>query len=674
MIYHIFLSLDIMDKNLGLSVTVGIEGSNTTHTLQTTTLMSIRESRDGKSLPLSAPHVTGNSASLPAYFVMKLSKPMPISMSIISEIDQHIKIQQFSANLTQESLINLIARQQLDSTNTTTDEGLDFRKSVFCAKFLDQHHIYHVSGPHVDKFTGAMVTKIPFTHPTNIPSILKLLRQQALFNFIIGSCIRECRPLDLPLPSDENHKDVQILDVNPISLTSICITFEHPSKESLATLEIDLGDINRDDIRCQLHALNMGTVCSDEFASKILQKCWSIPITMKSVIKKCLEKTEHLQQEIERKKEREELQLYILKDGSQQVYQNPLTQSGRDSSNPYFFDSVHGEILTDNLLFPQSNAISTQNSISAGTSSASFLAGLTDNLHRSNSSNSDVCNLNQSQYLKKFVCQPKAKTDIQPSINNLRLSGLPNKTNFQSQTNIKLEGNAPIKKTSVSKQSNTMLMSMLSDIPAANTQSNQFIQCNRPTGQNSCNQRNLNLNRPLQSQSITNKQSPCHGQFPSTGILNQKQPNDVETGVVEKQKKTRKRKSGMDAEGVNQAFGPRSPKSRKASDETPSNAVSIENSQSGVTKSTLPNIILPGRVDIKLKNDQSRQNNPTISYISTQQNNPSKFSTIQESPGSNLSTIIQRRDNFEIDSIKKEKKRKRAESTDNTKLGKFDND
>lgn len=37
---------------------------------------------------------------------------------------------------------------------------------------------------------GALVSSIPFTHPTHVPNILMVLREQALFNTIISSCVR----------------------------------------------------------------------------------------------------------------------------------------------------------------------------------------------------------------------------------------------------------------------------------------------------------------------------------------------------------------------------------------------------------------------------------------------------------------------------------------------------
>ena len=36
---------------------------------------------------------------------------------------------------------------------------------------------------------GILVDSIPFSHPAQVPNILKLLRQQATFNALIESCV-----------------------------------------------------------------------------------------------------------------------------------------------------------------------------------------------------------------------------------------------------------------------------------------------------------------------------------------------------------------------------------------------------------------------------------------------------------------------------------------------------
>ena len=41
-----------------------------------------------------------------------------------------------------------------------------------------------------ESLQGHTVKRIPFSHPSNLIGIITILRQQAVFNAIIGSCIR----------------------------------------------------------------------------------------------------------------------------------------------------------------------------------------------------------------------------------------------------------------------------------------------------------------------------------------------------------------------------------------------------------------------------------------------------------------------------------------------------
>lgn len=61
-----------------------------------------------------------------------------------------------------------------------------------CQTLPDQQHAYYlrdVGESSLDQ-TAKMVSRVPFTHPTNVANILNLLRRQLLFNTIISSCIR----------------------------------------------------------------------------------------------------------------------------------------------------------------------------------------------------------------------------------------------------------------------------------------------------------------------------------------------------------------------------------------------------------------------------------------------------------------------------------------------------
>lgn len=402
-----FFTIDIIEKNLGLSVTVEIEGSSQ-HKLQIKSLISTQQN---SSLPAYAPFNSQNSEKLPAQFVLKLSQPLPMLntsiQQIINEINEPNTIKDYLTSLTngsKETLISLIARQELDLNKGPFGRSFDILKGVDChscdlqkhvysVKLLDQYHTYHILDNYLERQDGVYVTKIPFTHPTSIPNILRVLRQQALFNFVVGSCIRRNKNSNTNQVDENTTKVLQesnIFDIIPVSLNNVCISFEHPSKESLATLEIDIRELS-----CQLYALDKESVCSNEYATTVLQKCWSIPITLRSVLKKCNERRLALLEDANKRRERE-LQELLTNNSTQQglqykphlQYQETLLQSKfnnlNEKSNNHDLNSI-AEFLTSKI-----------NNSSSSVSS--------------NQINSNVDNANnRSILLKKFSCKPKAR-------------------------------------------------------------------------------------------------------------------------------------------------------------------------------------------------------------------------------------------------------------------------
>jgi len=56
----------------------------------------------------------------------------------------------------------------------------------------DQQHVYYLNcaSQGVLSGTGCLLHKIPFSHPTSVPNVLNLLRQQLVFNSALQSIIR----------------------------------------------------------------------------------------------------------------------------------------------------------------------------------------------------------------------------------------------------------------------------------------------------------------------------------------------------------------------------------------------------------------------------------------------------------------------------------------------------
>ncbi|KRT79682.1 hypothetical protein AMK59_7184, partial [Oryctes borbonicus] len=208
---------------------------------------------------------------IPACFVLRLNKPMPMCIALVRQIHQITELECGELTTT-HPLLSLIATHSSDGKlEATTTKGL-------FVTLPDQHHCYFMTEN--KNMDGILVHSIPFTHPSHVAQIFVILRQQALFNTIIASCVRP--------NSKQDFENMIMFEISALSWTQISISLEHPMEESMATAEIDLSDISN--LICRIH--NPGTppppntpdIVSDT-ATKHLNRCFSIPVTMRSVIR-----------------------------------------------------------------------------------------------------------------------------------------------------------------------------------------------------------------------------------------------------------------------------------------------------------------------------------------------------------------------------------------------------
>ena len=186
---HSFQFSVILEKGLGYSATICIESSSS-HRLQHESLINLQKTPEGKNLPQFSALTALNSTQLPACFVLKLEKPLVTSLDILRKIRADTNIE-FNHELINKSepIIQLLAKQLL--TNTKATNG------PFYVNLPKQNHCYHLN-ENCDKLDGVVITSIPITHPTHVPRILVHLRQQVLFNVIIGSFIRHTSRPGIP--------------------------------------------------------------------------------------------------------------------------------------------------------------------------------------------------------------------------------------------------------------------------------------------------------------------------------------------------------------------------------------------------------------------------------------------------------------------------------------------
>lgn len=84
-----------------------------------------------------------------------------------------------------------------------------------------------------------------------------------------------------------DFENMIMFEVSALSWTHISISMEHPIEESMATAEIDLTDISN--LMCRIHTPGSpqptnAPDAASELATKVLNRCFSIPVTMRAVI------------------------------------------------------------------------------------------------------------------------------------------------------------------------------------------------------------------------------------------------------------------------------------------------------------------------------------------------------------------------------------------------------
>lgn len=165
----------IHSKGVGLSVTVNLEAS-VAHKLQIQPILNMSDPQNITYDPMTS----FNSTMLPASFVLALNKPMPVCQSIIKRLSIEPPPGGDSAAKPQP-IMGLVANSVVDGA------GANLQKGLFVT-LPDQCHCYFMTEN--SQLQGEVIKSVPFTEPSQVLEIIKLLRGQAVFNTLIGSCIR----------------------------------------------------------------------------------------------------------------------------------------------------------------------------------------------------------------------------------------------------------------------------------------------------------------------------------------------------------------------------------------------------------------------------------------------------------------------------------------------------
>ncbi|XP_030916728.1 mediator of RNA polymerase II transcription subunit 1-like [Geospiza fortis] len=136
----------------------------------------------------------------------------------------------------------------LSTLKEKCSEDLSTNKSCFFVSLPDHpKHCYFINkGSEKSVLAGALVSKIPFSHPKCVPGVIEILRHQVAYNTLISSCV------------SEKHINEVVIDV-----------------------------ISCREVQCHLHLNPQDPTLNstDDFIARVVKRCMSVPVVMRAVFR-----------------------------------------------------------------------------------------------------------------------------------------------------------------------------------------------------------------------------------------------------------------------------------------------------------------------------------------------------------------------------------------------------
>lgn len=229
---------------------------------------------DGEGVPAFSALNPSNSFALPATFVLKMEHPLILCQAFAQQI-QAITGEEVGSWDQPEYLVSALVKAS-KKANHPDGEEVAGRKALRVT-LPDEQHSYYVTESEETGMKCSSVSSISFSHPSHAPQILAVLRRQALLNALITSCIR-------PQSQQADSGSSLTFEISSISLDHLSIAFEHPQMEQMCSAEVDLGP-DPTGLHCSLYGAEEDGVATDEYATRVLQRCLSIPVTMRAILR-----------------------------------------------------------------------------------------------------------------------------------------------------------------------------------------------------------------------------------------------------------------------------------------------------------------------------------------------------------------------------------------------------
>ncbi|KAK9396878.1 mediator of RNA polymerase II transcription subunit 1 [Crotalus adamanteus] len=277
----IILNENNVPRYLGMNVCVTIEGTLTMNKLPIAPLIMGTHPVDNKGTPSFSSVTSANSVDLPACFFLKFPKPIPVSHAFIQKLQNCTGIPLFDTPPSYVPLYELITQFEL-SKEEEEDLCPLYHNMRFYAALPGQQHCYFLNKdaplPDGRSLQGTLLNKIAFHHPSRVPLILSMIRHQVAYNTLIGSCVKRT-------VLKEDSPGILQFEVCPLSDSCFSVSFQHPVNDSLVCVVMDVQDSTH--VNCKLYkGLSDALICTDDFIAKVVQRCMSIPVTMRAIRRK----------------------------------------------------------------------------------------------------------------------------------------------------------------------------------------------------------------------------------------------------------------------------------------------------------------------------------------------------------------------------------------------------
>ncbi|XP_016401752.1 mediator of RNA polymerase II transcription subunit 1-like [Sinocyclocheilus rhinocerous] len=266
------------EVSVGQMALVTVGSSDASHRLQRASLISSPPQVDSFGFPVFQPLTESCSELLPATFLLKLQPPLPMLMTFIEKMgkitDGVIAEKPQQVEPLPQLLLN--TSKTLSSKISWTD-GVQFVVPLPASEY----HSYVFPGAvwGRESWKGALIHTVPFTHPGHVPALLDLLRHQSAINLLLASCFsNHSQLIDAGLLYDLR------CEILPESDHCLSVTFSLDDNNHLAVLQVTVVDSHQ--MSCRLLMPDFVDHKLDDYISRVLTRCMSIPITMRAIRRK----------------------------------------------------------------------------------------------------------------------------------------------------------------------------------------------------------------------------------------------------------------------------------------------------------------------------------------------------------------------------------------------------